>query len=393
MPIDIHQDLHDARTLLEQAGSEEEKRKYRKAAEIILLKAVHQEPDNQEAKILLQSARAVPVGFSSRVSEAIKSFEPSRAPEPVKAFEAVKAPEPLQEADPFKPFEAFPTHEPMNTHEPQKWQDVLKTSEPVKAPTPEMREEDVPFVAAPVFKSIDSGKKKKSGLKVPVGLIAVVVIGGGGLWMLQSRPANKHTFAAPASKTPSASSILPPATADQAHPSPASVQPVAETKGPVATTPANTTPAPVATPTVSTPPPPAPAATPAMGNLAVSSATVAEIYQSGHYLGATPTTLQLPVGRQTLEYRHGDLRTVVTHDIKNNQTVTASVTFQQTVQINSKPWAQVFIEGAPRRSLGQTPLSGVTVPIGSVLVFENPNFPSKTYRITDKDAAIQVDFP
>jgi hypothetical protein len=224
-----------------------------------------------------------------------------------------------------------------------------------------------------------------------MGLIAVVVIGGGGLWML-SRPANKHTLAAPASKTQSASSTLPPALADQAHPSPA--PPVLDTKAsPVATPPANTTQAPVASPTVSTPPPPAPATTPAMGNLAVSSATVAEIYQSGHYLGATPTTLQLPVGRQTLEYRHGDLRTVVTHDIKNNQTVTASVTFQQTVQINSKPWAQVFVQGTTRRPLGQTPLSGITVPIGGVLVFENPNFISKTYRITDKDTAIQVDFP
>ena len=69
------------------------------------------------------------------------------------------------------------------------------------------------------------------------------------------------------------------------------------------------------------------------------------------------------------------------------------MTFQQTVQINSKPWAQVFIEGTPRRSLGQTPLSGINVPIGGVLVFENPNFVSKTYRITDKDTAIQVDFP
>jgi hypothetical protein len=379
MPIDIHQDLHDARTLLEQSGSEEEKRKYRKAAEIILLKAVHQEPDNEEAKILLQSARAVPVGFSSRVSEAIRSFEPSRAPEPV------------QETDPF---EAFQTHEPMPAHEPQHRQEVLKAAGPVKAPTPEMREEDVPFVAAPVFKSIDSGKKKKSGLKIPMGLIAVVVIGGGGLWMLHSRPANKQTLAAPVSKKQSAGSMLPPASADQANASPTSIPLVPETKAPaVATPPANTTPAPVASPAAATPQPSAPAPTPAMGNLAVSSATVAEIYQSGHYLGATPTTLQLPVGRQTLEYRHGDLRTVVSHDIKNNQTITASITFQQTIQINSKPWAQVFMEGTPRRSLGQTPLSGVSVPIGGVLVFENPNFPSKTYRITDKDTAIQVDFP
>jgi hypothetical protein len=384
MPIDIHQDLKDARTLLEQSGSEEEKRKYRKAAEIILLKAVHQEPDNEEAKILLQSARAVPVGFSSRVSEAIKSFEPSRAPEPFKATE------PVQATDSHKAFEPFQTSDPIYAHAPQKSRETLKAPEPVKAPTP--REEDVPFVAAPVFQTIDSGKRKKSGLKVPMGLITLVVIGGGGLWMLQSRPANKQTLAVPASKTQSSSSTLPPALADQAYQSPASA--VADTKPSTLTTAsASATPAPVPSPTVSIPPPPAAESTTAMGKLAVSSATAAEIYQSGHYLGATPTTLQLPVGRQTLEYRHGDLRTFLTHDIKNNQTVTTSVTFHQTVQINSKPWSQVFIEGTPRRSLGQTPLSGISVPIGGVLVFENPNFVSKTYRITDKDTAIQVDFP
>jgi hypothetical protein len=389
MPIDIRQDLQDARTLLEQSGSEEEKRKYRKAAEIILLKAVHQEPDNEEAKILLQSARAVHVGFSSRVSEAIKSFEPARTPEPVKASQ------PIEATDPFKAFEQFQTPESMAAHEPQKRKDVVNVEQPVvKGPTPEMQEDDIPFVAAPVFKTIDTGKRKKSGLKVPMGLIAVAVIGGGGLWMLQSRPANKHTFAAPASNSQSASSTLRPASADQAHPALSPAPPVADTKtAPVTTPPANTPQAPIASPAVSTPPPPAPAPTLAMGNLAVSSATVAEIYQSGRYLGATPTTLQLPVGRQTLEYRHGDLRTVISHDIKNNQTITASVTFQQTVQINSKPWAQVFVQGPTRRPLGQTPLSGVTVPIGGVLVFENPNFVSKTYRITDKDTAIQVDFP
>ena len=263
-------------------------------------------------------------------------------------------------------------------------------AEPVKAPTSEMREEELPFVAAPVFKSIDSGKTKKSGLRIPLGLIATIVIVGGGLWMLQSRPAHKPASPPPVSRTQAASSTLPAALAEPAHSSPA--PPAADTKpSPTPSQPPNTTPAP--SPVVSSPPPPAAAPTPAMGHLAVSSATVAEIYQGGRYLGSTPMTLPLPVGRQTLEYRHGDLRTVVTHDIKSNQIVTASVTFQATVQINSKPWAQVFLEGGTKRPLGQTPLSGVSVPIGGVLVFENPNFPSKTYRITDKDTAIQVDFP
>jgi hypothetical protein len=339
--------------LLEQSGNEDEKRKYRKAAELILLKAVHLEPENEEAKILLQSARAVPFGFSSRPPQLVRAPEPLRAEEPIRLIEHARM------------------QEPVNTTELQ-------------------MEEEVPFVAAPVFKSLEPGRKQ-SGLKLPLGLIATVLIGAGGLWMLQSRPGSRTTLAAPAVRNQPVVAALPPALAE--NPTPA---PPADAKTPPAVSQANNgaqTSA-VNPPSAVSPPPPAPpAAAAVMGNLAVSSATAAEIYQGGRYLGSTPTTLQLPAGRQTLEYRHGALRTVVTHDIKNNQTVAASITFQQTVQINSKPWAQVFVDGTTRRPLGQTPLSGVSIPIGGVLVFENPNFPLKTYRITDQDTAIQVDFP
>src|SRR5215472_10440952 len=47
-PTDIQQDLRDARALLEQAGSDDDRKKYRKAAEIILLKALRIAPENQE---------------------------------------------------------------------------------------------------------------------------------------------------------------------------------------------------------------------------------------------------------------------------------------------------------------------------------------------------------
>ena len=360
MPIDIHQDLHDARTLLEQSGNEDEKRKYRKAAELILLKAVHLEPENEEAKILLQSARAIPFGFSSRP-------QLSRAPEPVRAQEPIRLIEPA-------------------------WMPV-----PVNTPEVQM-EEEVPFVASPVFKSLEPGRNK-SGLKLPLGLIATVLVVAGALWMLQSRPGSRTTLAAPAVRNQPNVGALPPASAENPAPAPpadAKTPPAASQANNGAQTSAVNSPSAVSAPPSAPSPAPAPAppaATAVMGNLAVSSATAAEIYQSGRYLGSTPTTLQLPAGRQTLEYRHGALRTVVTHDIKNNQTLAASITFQQTVQINSKPWAQVFVDGTTRRLLGQTPLSGVSIPIGGVLVFENPNFPSKTYRITDKDTAIQVDFP
>jgi hypothetical protein len=331
---DLRQDLQDARSLLEQSGSENEQRKYRKAAEIILLKALHREPENAEAKALLQSARAVPVSIGRR--------------------------------------------------------------------TPEQAPNDASFTAAPApFPSSQKKQKKKSGLKLSLWLIATVLMGGGLLLILYSHPANPAALAAPvmraeplhvtpvqpavidvASATPPAPDAPPPATVPQ--PVRASQTPFAI---PAAAVTAVALPAATSLPRTANKPPEA------MGSLAVSSYTAAEIYQGDRYLGSTPTTLQLPPGRQTLEYRHGELRTVVNHDIKSNQTTPVSITFQTTVQINSKPWAQVFLDGTPRRPLGQTPLSGISVPIGGVLIFENPSFTSKTYRITDKDTAIQVEFP
>src|SRR5689334_12385314 len=63
----IQQDLRDARALIEQVGRDEEKKKYRKAAELILLKAIRIDPENEEAKILLQSVRSVPARLLSVV--------------------------------------------------------------------------------------------------------------------------------------------------------------------------------------------------------------------------------------------------------------------------------------------------------------------------------------
>jgi len=86
------------------------------------------------------------------------------------------------------------------------------------------------------------------------------------------------------------------------------------------------------------------------------------------------------------------MRKVVSHVIKANETTTAMITFDIPVQINAKPWAQVSIDGSPRQALGQTPLSDIKVPIGSVLLFENPNFASKTYRVNGKESEIRVNF-
>jgi hypothetical protein len=130
-----------------------------------------------------------------------------------------------------------------------------------------------------------------------------------------------------------------------------------------------------------------------IGTLAVSSPTAVDIYEGGAYLGSVPVSLELSAGEHTLEYRHGSLRKLLTHVIRRNETAKAMVMFDVSVQVNSKPWSEVFLDGVERKDLGQTPLSGVRVPIGGVLIFENPQFQAKRYRITGNETGIQVVFP
>jgi hypothetical protein len=129
------------------------------------------------------------------------------------------------------------------------------------------------------------------------------------------------------------------------------------------------------------------------GILAVSSPGAVDIYEGDAYLGSVPVSLELSSGEHTLEYRHGTLRKFVTHVINRNETSKAMVVFDVTVQVNSKPWSEVFLDGVERKDLGQTPLSGVRVPIGGVLIFENPQFQAKRYRITGNETGIQIVFP
>ena len=160
----------------------------------------------------------------------------------------------------------------------------------------------------------------------------------------------------------------------------------------VAEPPSPSAPAPPASLPPSKVPEPAVAA-PADGTLAVSSPTVVDIYKDATYIGSAPVSLELPAGSQTLEYRHGNFSRKMTHLINSNETTRVMITFEVDVQINSKPWAEVFLDGVERKALGQTPLSGVRVPIGSVLVFENPGFARKKYRVTGNETGIQNVFP
>lgn len=355
----LSRDLNDARSLLEDSRIKEDGQKYRRAAEIVLLKVLNLEPNNAEAQTLLAVARGGVM--SSTTYEALFSD-----PEAVPAAEG---------------------------------------------------QEDLPFTigaSQPKTKEKQEPKSQEMSLKTPLIAAAVIVVAGILLIVGNSFLKYLRQPSSSAAVQPVDSATALPTQASPAAPHPpetssalrqkAAVQPVAQT---VVASSTNVQANVGANSVARAPLPPVPAApVPAaisnsneakpaakQGTLAVSSLIPAEIYWNNKHLGSTPTTLQLPAGRQTLDYRRGDLRTLVTHDIKSNETTTALITFETVVQINARPWAQVFVAGETKRPLGQTPLSDVRVPIGGVLVFENPNFPSKSHRVTEKETAIQVVFP
>jgi hypothetical protein len=156
--------------------------------------------------------------------------------------------------------------------------------------------------------------------------------------------------------------------------------------------PASVSPA-VVPPPVPTKPRDNPTVLAASGTLAISSSTTVDIYMNDLYVGSAPVSLDISPGIHTLEYHHGNLRKRVTHVINSAETTKAMITFDVALQINAKPWAEVFLDGTARKPLGQTPLSGVQVPIGAVLVFENPEFQAKRYRVTGNETGIQIVFP
>src|SRR5262249_33768290 len=155
----------------------------------------------------------------------------------------------------------------------------------------------IPFVAAP---PLAQKTDKKRRFKIPFALFAIVILIGGLLLGLRSRRTSPDTLAASVARIePAKHSENQSATGDTRYaPSPVTVAVTSSPKPGAA--PVAAAPEPAA---VTAPAPAAPAANvPAtdMGKLSVTSPTAAEIYLGNRYLGSTPATLQLPVGRQTL---------------------------------------------------------------------------------------------
>ena len=247
--------------------------------------------------------------------------------------------------------------------------------------------EELEFVAqAPLQRS---QKQERTGAAIGVaGIAAVVAIAGLAVFLLiatRSKPPNAARTVAAASPV-----TKPPVNVTEPQPKPQSAPAVQQPTAVPASLPAVVEEKPE--PVVVKPAPPA-AAPVQTGSLAVVSPTSVDIYMDNRLVGSAPTTLELPAGTQKVEYRHERLRKVLTHEIKPHEITSAVVSFEIPVQINARPWAQVSIEGSARRSIGQTPLSKVRVPVGSMLLFENPNYASKTYRVTGRETEIRVSFP
>jgi hypothetical protein len=182
---------------------------------------------------------------------------------------------------------------------------------------------------------------------------------------------------------PVETSVEPPADALSAPPVPSAL-PVADAKAPPRD--------PVASQATQRPQPEVIVTEPG-GKLAISSPTTVEIFLGDQHIGSAPITIDISPGTYTFEYRHDGIVKTTTHVVKSNETTRAMISFDVPVQINARPWADVFIEGTELKPLGQTPMSNVRVPIGGVLVFQNPKFPPKRYRVTGRESSIQIVFP
>jgi len=427
--FDMQRDLNDARALIEESRNKPDAQKFRKAAEIILLKALYLDPDSEGAKTLLASVRnsqdapppVLPV--VPPPTAPVNTRPPSAPVEPAKVVvepvpviaKAEPAPQPVQPTPVAKQPEVSVSDSGIRTAPPSgSMQNPFPSSFTATAKVAPA-ETSIPFTAGTSYDK--PAKKAASGsrLTIPILVVGILVLVGG-FFLLRQWKGSPETATTPETSSNSAkveesssshsvtnqatngssSSALSTSSASSNAEAPAAA--VAASKKttptppdalpPLPTKPANDV-APASAANNKSAAATAPAA---MGSLAVSCSIAAEIYQGDKYLGSTPTTLQLPAGNQTLEYRHGDLRAVVTHLVKANETTPALITFDVIVQLNAKPWANVSIEGSTRLPLGQTPLSNVKLPIGSVLVFENPNFPSKSHKIAVDDKTIQMVF-
>jgi hypothetical protein len=136
---------------------------------------------------------------------------------------------------------------------------------------------------------------------------------------------------------------------------------------------------------------------PLAGWLTVAAPADFEIVENGQLIGSTAVPrIMLPVGRHNLvignaEFGYTESRII---DVAPGRTTTLKLEAPNgRANINARPWANVTVDG---RSLGQTPLADVSLPVGRhEVVFQHPQFGERrqTIVVTANGVAhVGVDF-
>jgi hypothetical protein len=143
-----------------------------------------------------------------------------------------------------------------------------------------------------------------------------------------------------------------------------------------ATAPIHTTPAPTASEPAAVAPPPVAPATPAgprFGGMTVVSSMELQVFENGKLLGSTTGPIAMNEGQRVLEFVNETLgfKHRQTVAVKGGQMTTVNIAAPNgRLSINAVPWAEVEING---KSLGETPLANVSLPIGThEITFRHP---------------------
>jgi hypothetical protein len=332
--MEMHLDLENARTLLRDAHLKERPQVYSQAGSTVLRKILSIDPESEEAKTLLSE---------------VERSAPAVSPPPVT---------------------------------------------PPEPPLPSVVEEQPVTAVSPTPVRLQDASPDQRWIPAVVVIISVALAIAGLLLLQAEDTASKEPFALAASAQPQKADETKSAVPFITNPA-AEVVPAAPASEPVvaASPRENDNSGAPAVPPPDAPARPAPVVTSPGGKLAISSPTSVDIYLGDQHVGAAPITIDISPGTYTFEYRHDGMVKTATHVVNSNETTRAMISFDVPVQINARPWADVFIEGTEMKALGQTPMSNVRVPIGGILVFQNPKFPTKRYRVTGRESTIQIVFP
>ena len=112
---------------------------------------------------------------------------------------------------------------------------------------------------------------------------------------------------------------------------------------------------------------------PAAGWLTVSSPFDVQVFEAGVMVALSGAKVMLPAGRHELQLVNTTLGYEESRRLEISAGKAAAVAIEApktTISVNARPWAEVFVDGA---SVGQTPLSNVSVAIGPhAVVFRHP---------------------